>query len=143
AEGRRAVVVVSALDRFGRRLLERVRSREELDSLGVLIHSVREGEVNETMANFMAVLAHEESERISVRVSRAWAHLAERGWYKVSSRLPWGCRRRVATEEERRAGSPKTVIEPDPVTEPYVRETFERAARGESIRSISRWASQL
>src|SRR5436309_15727597 len=87
AEGRRVVVVVSALDRFGRRLLESVRSREELDSLGVVIHSVRAGELNETMANSMAVIAHEESKRISVRVRRAWAHLADRGWYKVSSRL--------------------------------------------------------
>src|SRR5688572_25547893 len=34
-QGRNVVVVVSALDRFGRRLMERVRSREELKALGV------------------------------------------------------------------------------------------------------------
>src|SRR5207249_4501915 len=38
-----AVVVVATLDRFGRHLLERVRSREELKDLGVAVHSVREG----------------------------------------------------------------------------------------------------
>ena len=43
AEGRAVVVVVAALDRFGRKLLERVRCREELKALGVPTHSVREG----------------------------------------------------------------------------------------------------
>ena len=36
-------VVVAALDRFGRSILERIRSREELKRLGVPTHSVREG----------------------------------------------------------------------------------------------------
>src|SRR4051812_29502402 len=43
AGGSRVVVVVAALDRFGRHLLERVRAREELKDVGVPVHSVREG----------------------------------------------------------------------------------------------------
>ncbi|HEV2124632.1 MAG TPA: recombinase family protein, partial [Chloroflexota bacterium] len=35
AEGKNVVVIVAALDRLGRRVLERVRAREELKALGV------------------------------------------------------------------------------------------------------------
>src|SRR3712207_4522315 len=64
SEGRRVTVVVAALDRFGRRLLERVRSREELKGLGVPLHSAREGgEVSDLMANMLAVMAQEEVQR--------------------------------------------------------------------------------
>jgi DNA invertase Pin-like site-specific DNA recombinase len=38
AQGYTIVVVVAALDRFGRKLLERVRSRKELKGLGVPVH---------------------------------------------------------------------------------------------------------
>jgi site-specific DNA recombinase len=55
--GRPVAVVTAALDRFGRKLLERVRSREEFKQLGVTVHSVREGEVNDMMAGFLAVMA--------------------------------------------------------------------------------------
>src|SRR5918998_1006708 len=41
--GEMVVVVVLRLDRFGRRVLERVRAREELKALGVATHTVREG----------------------------------------------------------------------------------------------------
>jgi DNA invertase Pin-like site-specific DNA recombinase len=111
ADGRRVVVVVSSLDRFGRQL-ERVRSRDELDSLGVVVHSVREGgEVNDMLAGFLAVIAEQESKRTRIRIKRVWAHLHEQGWFKVGPRIPWGYQRREATEDERRAGAPKTVID--------------------------------
>ena len=41
AERREAAVVVAVLDRFGRRLSERVRAREELRSLGVAVVGVQ------------------------------------------------------------------------------------------------------
>src|SRR3954454_14152946 len=51
-DGRRMVVVVAALDRLGRRLLEQVRCREEMKALGVSVHSVRDGgEVSDLVAN--------------------------------------------------------------------------------------------
>src|SRR5712692_11110672 len=43
ADGQAVAVVVMRLDRFGRRILERVRCRAELKQLGVPTHSVREG----------------------------------------------------------------------------------------------------
>ena len=81
AEGRAVAVVVAALDRFGRAILERVRSREELKRLGVATHSVREGgEVSDIVANVLAAVAQEEVRRLGERVSAVRAHVAGNGW---------------------------------------------------------------
>jgi site-specific DNA recombinase len=54
-------VAVVKLDRLGRRLLERVRSREELKALGVETHSVLEGgRVSDLVANILGSVAEEE-----------------------------------------------------------------------------------
>jgi site-specific DNA recombinase len=139
------VVVVAALDRFGRRMLERVRCREELKGLGVATHSVREGgEVSDLVANILASVAQEEVARLGMRIRQTWAHLGEQGWRKVGGRgVAWGYRSRAATEDERKDGAPRTVVEPDPVAAPYAREMFDRVARGEATWSITRWAASL
>ena len=143
AEGRALAVVVMRLDRFGRRVLERVRSREDLKSLGVPTHSVREGgEVSDLMANMLAVMAQEEVERLGARVRDAREYITAHGW-SVPGRKPWGYRWRDATGEERAMGAPKRVLEEDPETGPYVRELFDRAARGESVRRLVRWLAAL
>src|SRR5438045_4203922 len=62
ARGQNAVVAVKRLHRLGRRVSERVRCWEELDTLGVPIHSVDEGGVVlEVVANILASIAQEES----------------------------------------------------------------------------------
>src|SRR3954447_10612878 len=67
--GQPVVVVVAALDRLGRRLKEQVGAREELTSLGVIVHFVREGgELPELTANLLASVAQEESARTGRRV---------------------------------------------------------------------------
>ena len=141
AEGYKVAVVVSMLDRFGRKLIERVRARDELDALGVPLHSVREGgEVTGMAASMLAVMAEEESKRTSVRLRKTWAGVNSAGWFKVSPMVPWGFRTRLANDQERKEGAPQSVIEADPVAAAAVREVFERAARGETMRSIARWA---
>src|SRR5688500_9817554 len=76
------VVVVFRLDRFGRRILERVRCREELKVLGVPVHSVREGgEVFDLVANILASVAEEESRALGERVAAAKRHLTDNGWF--------------------------------------------------------------
>lgn len=143
-DGQPVVVVVAALDRFGRRVLERVRSREELKALGVETHSVREGGlVSDLVANVLASVAQEEVDRIGMRVAAAWRNLAGQGWFKISGQLPWGYTSRPATAEERQAGSPRSVLVPDAVSAPYVVELFRRVAAGESVRSVSTWAALL
>src|SRR5919107_4524378 len=105
AEGRPVVVVVLRLDRLGRRILERVRCREELKGLGVPVHSVRVGgEVSDLVANILASVAEEESRALGERVAAAKQHLTSHGWY-CPGRLPWGYTKRPATPEERAQGS--------------------------------------
>jgi len=143
SQGRNVVVVVSALDRFGRRLMERVRSREELKALGVATHSVREGgEVTDLVANILAVVAQEEVERLSRRVSDVKQHFRAGGWYPVG-RCPWGYRLRPATEDERAQGAPKSVLEIDTLCSQYVVEAFQRVASGVSVRRVVAWIASL
>src|SRR6185369_16916505 len=126
---------VAALDRFGRSIVERVRSREELKRLGVATHSVREGgEVSDLVANILASVAQEESRRLGERVLASRDHLAARGW-KPSGRAPWGYVWRAANDDERQQGSPANVLDIDPITAPYIREAFDRAATSESVQS--------
>src|SRR5258708_1971187 len=87
-----AVVVVVALDRFGRRMLERVRCREELKALGVTTHSVREGgEVSDLVANILASVAQEEVTRLGMRIKSTRPGAYERAEVRPiggRSRLP-------------------------------------------------------
>jgi DNA invertase Pin-like site-specific DNA recombinase len=143
AAGRRVVVVVSRLDRFGRKVLERVRAREELKALGVAVHTVAEGgEVSDLVANILASVAEEEVRRLGERISEVIAHTVSNGWHPVG-RPPWGLRWRPATDAERREGAPRGALEEAPDEAPAVREAFCRAADGESIRSIARWVAAL
>ncbi|MBI3968348.1 MAG: recombinase family protein [Chloroflexi bacterium] len=143
ADGQSVAVIVARLDRLGRRVLERVRCREELRILGVPTHSIREGgEVSDLVANVLAAVAQEEVERIGARVSETKQHLAEAGWRSGGS-PPWGYRLRPATAEERAGGAPKVVLEPDPVTSPSLREAWRRLAEGETLRTVGRWIAEL
>jgi DNA invertase Pin-like site-specific DNA recombinase len=143
AAGQEVVVVVWRLDRFGRRVLERVRCREELKQLGVAVHSVREGgEVSDLVANILASVAEEEVRQISERVSAAKQHVMATGWHP-GGRPTWGFANRLATAEERAQGAPQCVLALDESTAPYARELFERVAAGTSVRQASLWAAQL
>jgi DNA invertase Pin-like site-specific DNA recombinase len=143
AEGRQVAVVVAALDRFGRAILERVRCREELKALGVATHTVREGgEVSDIVANVLAAVAQEEVRRLGARVSEVRAHVVGTGW-KFPGRSPWGYAWRPATDDERRMGAPRSVPELDPVAAPYAREAWERAAAGQSARRVALWVAGL
>ncbi|MBI3970515.1 MAG: recombinase family protein [Chloroflexi bacterium] len=143
AQGRQLVVVVAWLHRFGRRVLERVRSREELKTLGVSLHSAREGgEVSDLVANILASVAEEETRQLAERVSEAIQYIRENGWHPVG-RAPWGYLWRDATADERAMGAPIKVLDVDEVAAPYVREAFQRVATGASVRSVGRWLCDL
>jgi DNA invertase Pin-like site-specific DNA recombinase len=143
ADGTPVVVVVAALDRFGRRLLERVRSWEEIRSWGAAVHSVREGgEVSELTANILAAVAQEEVRRLGERVRASRDYIRDRG-FKAPGHAAWGYRWRPATPEERAAGAPHSVLDLDEDVAPYVRELFQRIADGSSIRKGARWVQSL
>jgi DNA invertase Pin-like site-specific DNA recombinase len=137
--GDAVVVTVAALDRFGRRLIERVRSREELKTLGIPVHSVREGgEVSDLTANILGAVAEEEVRLTSARIKTIRAHIVASGWWPVT-RAPFGYQLRPAIEAERHSGAPASVLALDELTAPYVREAFERVAAGESVRQVFLW----
>jgi DNA invertase Pin-like site-specific DNA recombinase len=143
AQGRVTAVVVARLDRFGRRVLERVRAREELKALGVSTHSVREGgEVSDLVANILASVAEEESRRLGERVADARRHITGHGWY-YPGRIPWGYLHRDATPEERAAGSPRRMLDVDPDTASYVREAFRMVQQGSGLHGVARWIGLL
>jgi DNA invertase Pin-like site-specific DNA recombinase len=143
AGGSRVVVVVAALDRFGRHLLERVRCREELKLLGIAVHSVREGgEVSDLVANVLGAVAEEEVRRIGERVKATRAHVIACGWWPVT-RAPWGYLLRPPTDEERATGAPMGVLYFDELTAPYVLESYQRVADGASVRSVFLWIADL
>jgi hypothetical protein len=137
------VVVAAALDRLGRRLLERVRCRDELAGLGVPVHSVREGgELSELVGNVLAAVAQEESRHQGERIAAAARHVAAGGWH-AGGAAPWGYRWRPATAAERAAGAPRAVLEADPATAPRVRALYWRAAHGASLHELARWLEAL
>jgi DNA invertase Pin-like site-specific DNA recombinase len=143
ADGRRVAIVVSWLDRFGRHVLERVRSWDELKQLGVEVHSVSEGGVvQDLIANILAAVAEEESRRIGERVRFAKRHIVAGGWHP-GGRLPWGYTHRDATPAERGAGAPRRVPAIDVLAGPYAQAAFERVAAGASVRSVMRWVHAL
>jgi DNA invertase Pin-like site-specific DNA recombinase len=127
-DGANLVVVVAALDRFGRQLLERVRCREELKRLGVTVHSVREGgEVSDLVANILASVAEEEVRRLGERVRASKQYVIANG-YMPQGAVKWGYILRPATEAERAAGAPKTMLDINEQTAPYVRGSFSESS---------------
>jgi DNA invertase Pin-like site-specific DNA recombinase len=143
AEGHRVAVVVLRLDRFGRRVLERVRCREELKSLGVSTHSVREGgEVSDLVANILASVAQDEVERLGQRVRDSFQYTTRQGFAKPGT-APFGYRWRPATASERTRGAPRCVLEVDPPSASLVRGLFDRTEHGAGLREVSRWLSRL
>ena len=143
AEGKPVAVVVLRLDRFGRRLEERIARRKELRQLGVVTHSIREGgEVNDLMANMLAVLAEEEVERLGDRIRDTREHNERCGWH-VPGRPPLGYRWRPAMPEERAEGAPRSVLIPDEWLAPVVQEAFRKLTSGEAPRAITLWLTGL
>lgn len=143
AAGRRIIVPVAALARFGRRVAERVRAWDELKALGVTLLSAREGgEVLEVVYNIMAALAQEETRLLSERIKRSNQYYRDHGWLKHGG-CRWGYRWRDASELELASGSPSRVVEEDPDTGPYLRELWERAEAGESINALAKWTATL
>lgn len=143
AEGKPVVIVVKWLHRLGRRVLERVRSREEMKSIGVTLHSIAEGgEVSDLIANILASVAEEEVRQLGERVRAVNQHLMQTGWARPG-RTPWGYRFRPATPDERANGSAKAVLDVNPAAAPFVQEAFNRVARGDGLRAVMRWVELL
>jgi DNA invertase Pin-like site-specific DNA recombinase len=141
--GQHVAIIVAALDRLGRHVLEGARCRAELRAFGASVHSVREGgELSDLVADILSAIAQEEARLTGARAKAAFQHLASTGWH-TASKVPWGYRRRAATTEERAAGSPRSVLEVDPVIGPHVSAMFCKAADGTPILELIRWLQSV
>jgi DNA invertase Pin-like site-specific DNA recombinase len=143
AEKRRPAVVVKFQDRLGRDMPEASRAYGELQKLDVDVHVVAAGGVTSELEYYMrALIAQEESRNIGRRIRSTFAYFRARGWHKPGA-PPWGYALRPATADERADGAPKSVLELDETTAPYVRDAWEQHAAGASVRAIAIWASGL
>jgi DNA invertase Pin-like site-specific DNA recombinase len=129
-EGKRAVIVVSDLDRLGRKLKEQIRARDEMRELGVSTHFARQnGELDDFNANILGAVAQKESDKTSERVRNIRRHVRMGGWH-TPGRPAWGYLWRDATDDERRRGAPLRVYDLDPKRAPLAREALEAVANG-------------
>jgi len=141
--GEKVVVVVWRLDRLGRRLVERARSWEELEDLGVKLHSVTEGgEAAELTAHMLAVVAHMEVKASSQRIRAAHKQIQSDGWWSAGL-VPYGYRWRPRTLEEQARGAPRSVLDVEPIQAEHVVEAFRQLAQGASAGSVHRWIANL
>jgi DNA invertase Pin-like site-specific DNA recombinase len=142
-QGRRVLVLVKQVDRFGRKLSEMARAFEELEALGVELWSVKEGGPLELeRVGIHGTFADVESRRNSQRVRDAYSGLAAGGWWRPG-RVPWGYQTRPRTEAEKADGAPKAVLELHPAEQHAVETLFQRAKAGDSLHRLARWAMTL
>jgi hypothetical protein len=136
-------ITVTWLHRLGRRVGERLRCWEELAKLGVAIHSVNEGGLQQELVfNVLAAVAQEETRQLSERVSepggipKAWA-----------GTKPDEQRGDISGERRPRrnglAGAPKVVLDEDTICAPYVRKCFAQLAAGGTARSFGPFVAGL
>jgi DNA invertase Pin-like site-specific DNA recombinase len=129
-DGKAVAIVVSDLDRLGRKLGEQIRARDEMRGLDVPIVFVRQGgELDDLTADMLGAVAANESRKLSQRVKNVRRHVRTGGWH-TPGRPAWGYLWRDATIDERRRGAPPRVYDLDPQRAPLAREALEAVANG-------------
>jgi DNA invertase Pin-like site-specific DNA recombinase len=143
-EGKRVVIGVLRLDRFGRDTLERARAWKELDQKEIRLYSVTNGgwQTDPFLYDLDSALAARELRLNSDRVKDANGFIRANG-FPIIGRIPWGLKTRDATPEERAAGSGRKTYALHPDEAPYVLEAFERRASGASLGEIHDWVLAL
>jgi site-specific DNA recombinase len=126
--GRIDAAVVWRFDRWGRDTLEALRSFQELLQLGIEVRSATESSDDPFLRDLLLLLANRESRVISSRVRPIMEMQARDGRWQT--RPPTGydlADGRLVPNE----------------TAPLIRSLFERAAKGQSIKSLRRWAQSM
>jgi len=78
--GNTVAIVVAALDRLGRKMVERARCRDELQRLGVSVRFVRQGgELPSLTANVLSAVADEYVRDLGQKVINAKQHIISAG----------------------------------------------------------------
>src|SRR6218665_3751404 len=125
-------IIVAALDRFGRSLVDAIGLMDRIDQAGGQFVSVKDGFDTRTpygrlALNILLSIAQFELERHRDQWAEARAMMIERGRHHGGT-APFGYQRTDAG-----------TLEPDPAAAPLVTELFARRATGESPSTIARW----
>lgn len=146
--GRQVAVVVPYIKRLGRNMAEGAKALEELEQLGVGVHSVDEGgELQKFLGHVLMAVAEVDNKERGRKVAQSKQMIANAG-LPPTGRPAWGYRwRAVETAAEASASLTKTVMRqllvPDAAQAPAVRECFARCAAGDSLAALSVWAAGL
>lgn len=126
-------IVVYSSSRLGRRSSERIYRRDELEDMGIQLHSCTDNIEDKLSHDLLAVIDDNELRRIQKRVGPAKRYKAEQGYY-VGGKLPFGLER-----EKTKQGS---ILKPGPRFD-IVRLAFQLAAGGTSLAEITRRVNAL
>ncbi len=131
------VILVSKLDRWSRDIVFGVQSIRELVKRDVAVHSIDEG-IDASTPNgdeqlgLRMWIAEQERRRIRDRTVVRREELRAKGLW-ASGRVPFGYTR------GERATRRHLYLEEDPEAAAVIREIFQRAADGDSVRAIATW----
>lgn len=131
-------VVVWQFSRFGRDMVEAVSRYRELKRLGVTLHSTSETLESEFTVGLFALLAQDESDRISARIRPRKRQLAAGGRHQAA-KMPFGLRRVYLDSEGREAARPSDGVMqfvPGPHFE-IVRRAFDLCAAGMGVQPLA------
>lgn len=127
-DGRIDGAVCWRFDRWGRNVLEALRSFQELADIGIKVHSVSESSDDPFLRDLLLLLANRESRVISARVKPVMTLQAKAGRWQ--GRPPTG----YDLKDGKLALNDKA---------PLLRALFNGALEGESIASLRRWAHSV
>lgn len=129
-EGETKGIVVWNLSRFSRSTLDALNAIKRIEEAGGAVYS-EEGATSKLDRGLRLLIAEDERDRARASFRSATTNALQRGVY-IAPKVPFGYLR---DEETRR-------LVPHPDTAPLVVELFERRARGESWRQLSRWMTE-
>ncbi len=131
-DGRIDAAVCWRFDRWGRNVLEALRSFQELADIGIKVHSVSEGSDDPFLRDLLLLLANRESRVISARVKPVMTLQAKAGRWQ--GRPPTGYDLVGKLRDSKLVPNSKA---------PLICALFDRAVDGESIASLRRWAHSV
>jgi site-specific DNA recombinase len=146
-------VITWKISRLGRNREEALDFVSKLNKCGVMYHSVSEpdfekaGVFGGVIFDFLATLAHAESDGISDNVKMGMRRCARQGRWIGGALLGYGFTNAGLTREDRKqlrsqGSKPEKAIVIVPQEAAVVREIFRRYAEGQGLRMIANWLNQ-
>jgi len=137
-----SIVVVYAVDRFGRSVMDGVNVRK-LSENGIHLFCKAENifaDDNKFIFGVYGLMGQAYSDRLRVVVKRGQQEATLRGQAGTGLRNMFGYRAEAYINEN---GKPQKRLVPDPQTAPFVKKLFQRYANGDSCKELARWLTSM